>query len=110
MFQLISIRDDVLLTCWPPAPDERDALNSNSERGIARWSLPLIASLGGSVDETVTTVYRQRKSLSAAKKLTTSHAVMIANSLLTADIDAPSSILARKASFTAVSGSAWMTG
>ena len=29
------MRDDVLLTCCPPAPDERDARISSSERGIA---------------------------------------------------------------------------
>jgi hypothetical protein len=37
-FQLISIRDEVLLTCCPPAPDDRDALMSSSALGIAKVS------------------------------------------------------------------------
>ena len=35
MFQKISTRDDVLFTCCPPAPDERDTRTSSSLRGIA---------------------------------------------------------------------------
>src|SRR4051812_30000311 len=33
-FQNTSMRDDVLLTCWPPAPEERDARKSSSPRGM----------------------------------------------------------------------------
>ena len=39
MFQKISTRDDVLLTCWPPAPDALDTLTSSSLRGIESESL-----------------------------------------------------------------------
>jgi hypothetical protein len=38
-FQKISTRDDVLLTCWPPAPDALDTLTSSSLRGIESDSL-----------------------------------------------------------------------
>lgn len=34
MFHFISTRDEVLLTCCPPAPDARDALISSSDRGM----------------------------------------------------------------------------
>ena len=34
IFQNISTRDDVLLTCCPPAPDALDTLTSSSLRGI----------------------------------------------------------------------------
>ena len=39
IFQKISTREEVLLTCWPPAPDDRDTRTSSSLRGIERASL-----------------------------------------------------------------------
>lgn len=39
MFQKISTRDDVLLTCCPPAPDDLETLTSSSPRGIESESL-----------------------------------------------------------------------
>src|SRR5688572_9275010 len=41
-FQAIATRDDVLLTCWPPAPDERDTVMIISSRGISniRYQIP----------------------------------------------------------------------
>jgi hypothetical protein len=39
MLQKISTRDDVLLTCCPPAPDDLDTLTSSSLRGIESESL-----------------------------------------------------------------------
>jgi hypothetical protein len=39
MFQKISTRDDVLLTCCPPAPEALDTLMSSSWRGIESDSL-----------------------------------------------------------------------
>src|SRR6185436_8634769 len=38
-FQKISTRDDVLLTCCPPAPDALDTRTSSSLRGIETVSL-----------------------------------------------------------------------
>jgi hypothetical protein len=39
MFQKISTREEVLLTCCPPAPDALDTLTSSSLRGIEREPL-----------------------------------------------------------------------
>lgn len=41
------MRDDVLFTCWPPAPEERDARTSSSLRGITRSLLTTIPVSGG---------------------------------------------------------------
>src|SRR5687767_15121819 len=38
-FQKISTRDDVLLTCWPPAPEDRDTRISSSLLGMTTESL-----------------------------------------------------------------------
>src|SRR6185437_10668526 len=54
--------------------------------------------------------YFQRNSLSATRKLTTSHASEMPNSPATWPSGAPCSMLARSALLTAVSGSAWMNG
>src|SRR5688500_17281688 len=40
-FQKISTRDEVLFTCCPPAPEDRDTLTSSSLRGIATDSFTI---------------------------------------------------------------------
>ncbi len=44
MFHESSMRDEVLLTCCPPAPDDLDAFASISDRGIDNWSLTSMES------------------------------------------------------------------
>src|SRR3990170_5310824 len=41
MFQKISTREDVLFTCCPPAPEERETRTSSSLRGIATDSFTM---------------------------------------------------------------------
>jgi len=54
MFQKTSTRDDVLLTCCPPAPDDRDTRTSSSLRGIESDSLTASRFSGAAADESLT--------------------------------------------------------
>ena len=54
-FQKISTRDDVLFTCCPPAPDDRDTRTSSSLRGIESDSLTARRFRGAVAEVSLTT-------------------------------------------------------
>src|SRR5438105_11868650 len=54
MFQKISTREDVLLTCCPPAPDDRDTRTSSSLRGMESDSLTARRFWGAVADASLT--------------------------------------------------------
>src|SRR4029077_3921965 len=95
---------DVLPAGTGSARDAHVELVARNRKGI----VDLKKILGG--DRSGIAHQRQRKSLSAAKKETTPHTSITSIWGLTAAKDAPSSMLARSASFTAVSGNSLMKG
>src|SRR6476620_10071671 len=54
IFQKISTREDVLLTCCPPAPDDLETRTSSSLRGIERESLTATRFPGAVTDWSLT--------------------------------------------------------
>src|SRR3954469_10575858 len=54
MFQKISTRDDVLLTCCPPAPEDLETRTSSSLRGIESDSLTASRFCGEVAEGSVT--------------------------------------------------------
>ncbi len=63
------MRDEVLLTCCPPAPDERDAFTSISDRGIDSWSFTSMAS--GIAQESTRRSYVLSSSIARLHRFTT---------------------------------------
>src|SRR5205823_9891335 len=55
-FQKISTREEVLFTCWPPAPEDRETRTSSSLRGIDSDSLTGRTFCGAVADGSLTSL------------------------------------------------------